>query len=224
MSAFQKCTENSLHIKLEQGAKDHHPMRAVSTEEETCCICHKKPHPSHSDQVIRIPCQCTTSQNGSILCMDCINSRYLLVPYRRNLLLGKCPRCLVWIKLHKTNGLLHSSHVNNTGDCTSCRQEGKLLLEITKEGNAGKSFGKCDACFLGHLLPLEYECRTCEKTQTIHHPMYRYQTKIDDFGTVLWACKSPGGCRQFSTWRIKKDQIAYVQRTAQPCENYFTNL
>jgi hypothetical protein len=162
----------------------------------------------------------------NVMCMDCVASGYLKVPSQPGRLLGKCLKCCTsWVSVDVDRGSLpRPSAVNTVGDCTACRKADKLLLEVrdhhgvlhggvpsshAREGNISnkKPSGKCEACFLGHNFPLEYECATCEMTQTIYHPMYRYQEGVNLFGKVLWACKTKGGCRNFSTWRIKKDQI-----------------
>jgi len=130
--------------------------------------------------------------------------------------IGRCPRCLDWIKVQilrhdddddgtNCKDDVGNSSTNKTGirvekiavhgQCLICNQEKEYLVE---NGEV------CDSCFLGRRQPLKYECQQCHHYQNIPHPMYRYQEQQDQFGTVTWACQ--GKCGRFTNWKILPEE------------------
>lgn len=114
--------------------------------------------------------------------------------------IGRCPRCLGWIKVQlpepAEKNVVVIEKVDVSGPCLICNQNKDVLVE---------NDNICDSCFLGRRQPLKYECQQCHHIQKIPHPMYRYQKTKDQFGNVTWACQ--GKCGRFTKWKIQPEEL-----------------
>ena len=173
--------------------------------------------------------ECTTLPCGKCppICIECIghltkklldaeNGELSELPEDvRNQKMGKCPICMkIFIKVG-------SDLWRPNGRCQMCGHSGMILASLhfcMVENNELKMNGYCDNCWLCFAYPetyrFEYECNKCGKFQTIPHPMYRYQTTPDAFGTASWACHQQ--CGDYTYWRIKADQVAKVPNVDKP--------
>jgi hypothetical protein len=123
---------------------------------------------------------------------------------------GRCPCCRTWIAastVHspQADSLTIRTLDGSVGQCQTCLQDNETLVEQDPP--------TCDACFLGQRAPLLYECQDCHQVQAIPHPMYRYQSSADSFGSATRACRAidPGSCNGNSThWRICKSQLQLI--------------
>jgi len=127
---------------------------------------------------------------------------------------GDCPTCeKIFVK--KGDNLSRP-----TGRCYMCGHGGKILAAVRSFtlGNDIVLHGLCDNCWICEAYPetyqFEYECQRCGNYQTIPHPMYRYQAKVDAFGGATWACHQQ--CLDYTNWRIKADLACKVPAVERP--------
>jgi hypothetical protein len=150
-----------------------------------------------------LPCCGTQPEGGNVsfikVCTSCIlvlTSPSSSGSHR----VGRCPRCLSWIKVHipepAERNVVTVEKVDVNGKCLICNQHKDYLVD---------NDNVCDSCFLGRRQPLKYECQQCRGVQKIPHPMYRYQKKRDQFGNVAWACQ--GKCGRFTKWKIQPEEV-----------------
>jgi hypothetical protein len=176
----------------------------ISDDEcQQCAICFDECLPSSNRIVFaKLPCCGHADETSTVkICTVCII--VLTEPtsggQKR---VGRCPRCRAWIVVStpesSEDAQLDIVSVADAGQCVICNQVKDLLVENSS----------CDACFLGRRVPLLYECQSCHVIQRIPHPMYRYQTAPDQFGSVTWACQ--GRCGTFTCWRIRVEQLASI--------------
>ena len=180
---------------------------ATGRESETilqCAICFDEVHGcSTHTSFAKLPCCSHAEATSSIkICNGCII--LLTTPTDSgDSRIGHCPRCRAWIVVRTPTSAedkeLEISTVAVAGKCQVCCQVKEQLVEDSSV---------CDACFLGRRKPLLYECQHCHVTQRIPHPMYRYQSKPNEFGNVTWACQ--GRCGTFTHWRVRADQLSLI--------------
>lgn len=178
-----------------------------SEERQQCAVCFE-------DRTLFVHFPCCGLTDGredttsTKICPSCI--RFIAAPSDN---ICRCPRCRGWIRvtvLYETDdggdSLQDQDNMPrvtvetlNSGKCSTCNQ--------TKDNIVSRSGGiaYCDACYFGSRNPLTYECLSCHQRQTIPHPMYRYQSAWDEFGTASWACHQ--GCGDYTYWRILPNMI-----------------
>ena len=109
----------------------------------------------------------------------------------RGLGIAKCPCCHTFIKSSQDGALIEE--MKNMGTCALCQQTKVLVMGPL-----------CDACHLGTVIRLRYECEGCGQYTRLPHPMWRYQTGgVDKFGNDSWFCH--GRCQTHTHWRIHPD-------------------
>jgi hypothetical protein len=187
---------------------------AVSTVCELCEMqLYKKDDNDHHPS-LKMPC-CP----GRSLCSTCF--RMISYPLHERLdwndpdhRVGRCPFCKMWIQMDQDprSGMLAVSNPSSSSCCGICNQTKDICwlrkrLGESPEQQQQQEVVVCDACFLGQVQPLWYECRTCRVRQSIQHPMYRYQPSPDAFGNQTWTCLS---CGKFTYWRIVAQQCRYI--------------
>ena len=105
-----------------------------------------------------------------------------------------CPKCRTTIKVE--NMKVVKSEMR--GHCRMCNHKDMVLVVPNL----------CANCKEGVSNPLNYECNRCHNTQRIPHPMYRYQSTPDAYGTASWACHQ--ACGDYTMWRIKESDMGKV--------------
>lgn len=100
---------------------------------------------------------------------------------------GRCPKCRGFVKMAADGRGVELATLRGT--CVMCRQDRQLV-----------DSGTCDACALGMIHRLRYECQRCGGVQMIPHPMWRYQPTPAEFGHVSWACHV--SCGDYTKWRV----------------------
>lgn len=177
-----------------------------SAEEKQCAICLDGPEPISTSKRIafcHFPC-CVTTSNVCAACILVLTTATTDGTAR----VGRCPRCRSWIAattLHSPNAGMAIRALDSRGHCTSCGEQDHILVEPDT----------CDACFVGKQTPLLYECKECQGTQTIPHPLYRHQTAADSFGDKTHECSQ---CQKSTHWKICQSQLTMIPAGDIPTE------
>jgi hypothetical protein len=180
-----------------------------TSEDPTCAVCLERVFPTSK---ALMPC-CDRVGASVEMCAPCV--RFICARGLNGV--GRCPKCRAHVRPvvpvvpgGRTNSAARTSTTStatNTnqfelavmrGTCMLCRQQKDLLDERSV----------CDACVYGARFALRHECHGCGKTQRIPHPMWRYQTSVESFGNVAWACH--GRCRAFTKWRVLAEDVPRV--------------
>merc|ERR1711864_63647 len=111
---------------------------------------------------------------------------------------GSCPTCPTMFRINPDNTLVQFTRL---GECRRCRGN------HTKELDRNRM---CRDCKLGESHPLDYICQKCGNTQTIFHPMWRYQVTPNQFTTDTWACQQ---CDDYTRWKIVEEQVEVIPRS-----------
>lgn len=90
----------------------------------------------------------------------------------------------------------------------------KSIMNDSENIRSSSKKGVCDACFLGKVVPLSYECSDCGGIQRIPHPMYRYQATLGSFSSNTWKCHLK--CTGFTKWRISAEDMFLIPPGDQP--------
>ena len=116
---------------------------------------------------------------------------------------GICPICKKSFQMEfKVTGL---KTFEVRGQCRMCCQGNKVIVS---------SDNLCENCLLGKAHPYRYICDRCGRTQVIPHPMWRYQSSPDQFGTATWACHQR--CNDYTHWKIVSEDISKIPTTLLP--------
>lgn len=156
-------------------------------EETLCAVCLFEP------DLVLMPC-CGNVNSTTRFCLRCIE---MICKHGGGI--GRCPKCRTTIVVEKGEVKINKKK----SQCRMCRQQHVIV---------GK--GMCDACNIGSLKPLVYECERCHRNQRIPHPMYRYQTTPEAYGASSWACHV--GCGTYTRWRISRGDVSNVPASDAP--------
>eukprot|EP00927_Polykrikos_kofoidii_P087086 TRINITY_DN9950_c0_g1_i2.p1 TRINITY_DN9950_c0_g1~~TRINITY_DN9950_c0_g1_i2.p1 ORF type:complete len:233 (+),score=24.69 TRINITY_DN9950_c0_g1_i2:52-699(+) len=147
----------------------------------TCAVCfEEEPH-------VRMPC-CGREGSSIGYCRRCIE---IICEQAEGT--GACPCCRHHITIGAAGVV---SKAVNRAKCWMCRQMRVIVRR-----------GVCDACLLGRRFPLRYQCKRCNGTSVISHPMWRYQASPSEFGKVTWACQR---CHDYTHWRVVPECLSQV--------------
>lgn len=155
---------------------------AAQVEVFTCAVCLFDVPVTDS---VKMPC-CDRDESTMKFCRRCIE---IICASG----VGRCPTCRGYIAIQ--DGTV--SVTTFRARCAMCCN----IKEIVDDN-------LCDACLLGSRYPFTYECQRCHRKQVIPHPMWRYQTSPDEFGSATWACHQL--CGDYTHWRIVSEDVAKV--------------
>ena len=165
----------------------------MDTEEKQCCICFK----NDAGPLLLMPC-CGTPSSSSLFCHACLKAICDMANNARPNF-GQCPICRKAFEFK--NGELSIGQYR--GQCRMCCQTYELGPDHL-----------CEKCVVGRDYALRYICDRCGKTQTIPHPMWKYQATPEEKGTASWACHQQ--CGDYTYWTIQPEDVASIPQTMVP--------
>ena len=119
---------------------------------------------------------------------------------------GKCPLCEKRFEYETDGGstVTGLKAYELRGRCRMCCQPNKVLIEDTL----------CENCLVGRDHQYSYICDRCGRSQRIPHPMWKYQSAPDKFGSASWACHV--GCGDYTHWKMAPGDVAKIPAALVP--------
>ena len=153
----------------------------------TVCYCAEV-----EDVFVKMPC-CFVKDSTIHYCRSCLKKICSIAENG----IGRCPTCqtkYIFDPATEEITLTVPKIISHCGMC--CQQK-----EIEQDN-------LCSACLIGQSHMYLYECDRCKESQSIPHPMWRYQRKPDEYGSASWACHQR--CGDYTHWKILESDLKKI--------------